>query len=115
MTPANNDTVVEKAVIEWLKAELYLDADRSIGPHTRINIDLGVAGDDGMELITAFGRKFSVDIELHNWTQYFGHEASATPLTLLKSLSRRLQGKAATDLPPLYVSYLARLACESRK
>jgi hypothetical protein len=100
----------DQAVIDWLRSELGLAADRSIKPTTRINLDLGVAGMDGFDLIRAFGERFEVDISTFPVDRYFGSEAGANPISVLWSLGRMLLGKNASGLQPLCVSDLMQLA-----
>lgn len=45
--------------------------------------DLGVDGDDAVELIVKFGEKFGVDIKKFNYQDYFGPECAFFPLFFL--------------------------------
>ncbi len=45
--------------------------------------DLGIDGDDAVELIIKFGDKFGVDIQKFNYQDYFGLEGAFCPLFLL--------------------------------
>ena len=45
--------------------------------------DLGIDGDDAVELIVKFGKKFDVDIQKFNYQDYFGLEGAFCPLFLL--------------------------------
>ena len=46
-----------------------------ITPETRLAEDLGVAGDDGEDLLIAFGNEFGVDVSDVAFISYFGGEA----------------------------------------
>ena len=45
--------------------------------------DLGIDGDDAIELIVKFGEKFGVDIKKFNYQDYFGPEGAFFPLFFL--------------------------------
>lgn len=98
---------ISNAVIEFVAAETLVDVGK-ISPSTSINHDLGVAGDDGVELLNAFAEKFDVDMSGLQ-TDYFGAEASGNPFSLLRGAFLLLMGRkgeANSGLPSLPVSVL---------
>jgi hypothetical protein len=110
MPYAGDDDSLFSDIVSWLRQELRLSAAAQLKSSTRINIDLGVAGDDGVELIEAFGVKYNVDVTQFPYARYFGGEASANPLSVLRSAGRVLVGKSASGLDPLSVLDLVSLA-----
>jgi acyl carrier protein len=50
---------------------------------TRINIDLGVDGDDAVELLDEFSKHFNVDLSYLQYDKYFGPEAGGGDLISL--------------------------------
>ncbi len=58
-------------------------APNKIRRQTQLRRDLGVEGDDGVELIEAFGRRFGVDVSGCTLGLYFGPEGSVGPIELL--------------------------------
>ena len=64
---------LEEGVIEFL-AFFTGVKPQLIYPHTTLYGDLGVAGEDGFELIQAFGVKFQVDLTDFQSERYFGSE-----------------------------------------
>ncbi|MCW5714079.1 MAG: DUF1493 family protein [Bauldia sp.] len=47
---------------------------RTLTPATLINHDLGVTGDEAMDLIFAVRREFDIDISDFPWSNYFSGE-----------------------------------------
>lgn len=110
MTNARTDTDLATDIAAWLREELRLGKTRMIDASTRINLDLGVAGDDGADLMKAFGERYGVDVSTFPCGRYFGSEASANPVSVVWSLGRMLVGKSASGLQPLFVRDLVELA-----
>lgn len=57
---------------------------RKIKLNTRLFHDLGIDGDDGVELLGAFCEKFQVDPHAKLMDRHFGTEAAATPWTFIR-------------------------------
>jgi hypothetical protein len=76
---------------------------------SRINLDLGVAGDDGVELIQAFGKAFGVDVSTFPYMKHFGSEG-INPFALFGMLFRFVTGRRVINLDPLTVRDLLMLA-----
>ena len=77
-----------------------------IQPAHRLNVDLGVDGDDAEELLRAYREKFRVDMSGFDFHRYFGDEPDAVSLFLL--LWRLLTGDEKPE--PLFVRDLVRSA-----
>ena len=69
-------------------------APESIKPDSTLFADLGIAGDDGVEFILEFSRRFGVDICGMNVGEYFGDEG----FSLAFWRSRRLVPIAVEEL-----------------
>lgn len=110
MTNASRNDLTDEVLL-WLKDHLGLRASAVLTPETRINMDLGVDGDDGAELLRAFAERFAVGIDKFSGARYFGPEASGSPMSLL----RRILGiRGSQALDPLFISKLVELATRAR-
>jgi len=81
--------------------------------------DLGVDGDDGLELIDAFGKEFDVDISTFDHGKHFGPEAGGCGCPFLLALfqyfrSPKRDGHAAAVVEPISVRDLVEAAHEGR-
>ena len=56
-----------KLLLEEQQGVVYPEMDEN----TRIEDDLGIRGDDAVEFLIAFGRKFDVDVSRFNVSDYF--------------------------------------------
>jgi acyl carrier protein len=65
---------LQENLIEFVSAELGVKPSR-LSPNTRLNQDLGVDGDDGLEFMSAFSHRFGVNMSAFEASQYFGPEA----------------------------------------
>ena len=72
--PTLSNVEQAQAVIDWLRAHLQLRGDTIVTLDTAINTELGVDGDDGIELITAFGQAHAVDVSGFPYAEHFGPE-----------------------------------------
>ena len=74
--------------------------------------DLGVAGDDGVDVLEAIGRHFDLDVSQVDCDKYFGPEQSFSPLYALWCLihGRRLDA----DIVRLQISDLRRSIAAGR-
>jgi hypothetical protein len=102
MKNATSDASTEE-VLHWLRDYLRLRPSTSLTPDTRINLDLGVDGDDGLDLVRDFGERFSVDLESFPCNRYFGAEASASPLALVSMIWRWMSKRKLRSVDPLFV------------
>lgn len=100
-----------------LKARLIALIAREVGVSpARLNLemaladDLGVAGQDGADLLDAIGREFGVDLSVVDWAEYFGEEAPFDPLLAVWRGFERLfrRGLRESDSPPLRIRHLLR-------
>lgn len=75
---------LEESVIDFVAAFTGFKAER-IHSQTTLYGDLGVAGDDGLDLIQAYGKKFQVDLTEFQSEHHFGSEGVSilAPLGLL--------------------------------
>lgn len=75
---------LEECVIEFV-ADFTGFKPELIHLHTTLYGDLGVAGDDGLELIQAYGKRFQVDLAEFQSLRHFGSEGLSilAPLGLL--------------------------------
>jgi hypothetical protein len=109
MRSAKNRSDVEQQICDWLRAYLKLGAHVPLTSETRINIDLGVDGEDGADLMRDFSARFSVDLASLPPGHYFGPEAGASPVVLLAALWQWAK-RERHELTPLYVKDLAQWA-----
>ena len=65
--------ILDESVIEFVAAFTGFKPER-IHFHTTLYGDLGVAGDDGLELIQDYGKKFHVDLKEFQSARHFGNE-----------------------------------------
>ncbi len=65
--------ILEESVIEFVASFTGFKPER-IQLHTTLYGDLGVVGDDGLELIQHYGKKFHVDLTEFQSARYFGNE-----------------------------------------
>ena len=82
-------------------AEYWEEPKSRLLAETSINIDLGMDGDDGLEFMQAFSRRFTVDLERFPHDNYFGVEAAATPISIIVSMIRWLTTSRSTKLSSL--------------
>jgi acyl carrier protein len=67
----NNKTFEE---IKTFVIEQALIADSGLSRDTRIEKDLGITGDDAVELLIAYSKQFNVDVSKFNAAEYFEPE-----------------------------------------
>lgn len=77
--PTLND--LEESVMAFVAREASANRN-SMSPETDVVRDLGVDGDDGMELVAKFAEHFRVDLSSFDSSVYFGPEASFNPLAV---------------------------------
>ncbi len=73
-------SAVEAEVVELLAQQLGIPTSR-ISRTSRLLEDLGVDGDDAVELVDAFAGRFSPDLESleRHWSRHFGPEGWSWP------------------------------------
>lgn len=114
MSSADRFDQLQADIIAWLRSELRVPENRALSPQTSVNVDLGVDGDDGVELVAAFCARYKVAPSAIQLNRYFGPEAGANPISLLLGLARAFVGKNVSRLEPLRISRLVRLAAEAQ-
>lgn len=103
MTSASSSPDVAAEVLGWLRQYLRLNESTRLTPQTMVNFELGVDGDDGVDLLSEFGRRFDVDVESFPYARYFGPEAGASPLALISTAWRWVTARRSQSLDPLRV------------
>jgi acyl carrier protein len=87
--------IIERDVISFLGEWLSCD-DKKLGLDTRIGEDLGVDGDDAVELLEEYSKRFSVDISNFPFNEYFGPEVGSNPISFLYCLFVKNPGNLKT-------------------
>jgi len=87
-------------------AEYWEEPESQLSAETSVNNDLGMDGDDGLEFMQAFSRRFAVDLATFPHNNYFGAEAAATPISLIAMMIRWLTTGKSTKLSPLTLRQL---------
>ena len=98
----NHPDEVYLLVVDFLSDELSVNKEK-LSPHSRIFHDLGVDGEDGVDLLNAYSKKFNVDISDFPYSAYFGDEGTISPFGFL---ARLLKGRTKDNKKPLTVSDL---------
>lgn len=88
-------------------AEYWAEPKSQLFAETSINNDLGMDGDDGLEFMQAFSRRFAVDLGTFPHDNYFGAEAAATPISIIALTIQWLTTGKSTTLSPLTLRQLA--------
>ncbi|MBU2714257.1 DUF1493 family protein [Zooshikella harenae] len=99
----DSDNDVYQTLTAFLTDWLSIRKTTKLTPSTRIFHDLGVDGDDAVELLEAYSEKFQVNLDKFSINQYFGEEAPLNPLDLVTYL---LRGKLQADKKPLTIKDL---------
>src|SRR5690242_10606973 len=76
---------LEAHVIRFLRERTGTRRTKITGS-TELFRDLGVDGDDARELLDAFEQEFLVNMSGCKFDSFFGPEAGAAPITLIKSM-----------------------------
>jgi hypothetical protein len=95
--PATGKSLMEQRIIEFVAAETGVRAEK-ISLSTSLFSDLGVAGDDGYDLIQNFARTFSVDITGVDSSLYFGGEGANPLMLVIKKLRPKILPLTVEDL-----------------
>lgn len=112
MNNAINRVELERKICIWLREHLGLGPQIKLTLATRINMDLGVDGGDGDDLLRDFSRRFGVDPAKIPSHTFFGPEAGPSPIGLISRLQAWIGGHRA-GLTPLYVNDLVEWAYKS--
>lgn len=88
-------------------AEYWEEPTSRLFAETSVNNDLGMDGDDGVEFMEAFSRRFAVDLGRFPHDNYFGVEAAANPISMIASMVRWVTTGSSTKLSPLTLRQLA--------
>lgn len=113
MTNASRSDLGEE-VVGWLRDHLRLPTSITLTLETRVNLDLGVDGDDGAEFLNAFAKRFAVDIASFANERYFGPEAGASPMSFLRRILAIAGTRGAEVLDPLFIKDLVELVSRAR-
>ena len=96
--------------VKTFVAEFSSVRKERISAETRVNDDLGIDGDDGEDFLESFCARFGVDQSIFPPEKYFGPEAAANPLSVMRSITRRATTGSWTGLAPLTVGDLVNAA-----
>jgi acyl carrier protein len=96
---------IEKNVIAHIAEYIGADPDK-VTPGMDLFRDLGIDGDDAIDLITSFSKEFQVDVSNFDFGKHFGPE---WPPSLLATLFRRIYSKA-NNITPLTIKDLIKAA-----
>jgi Protein of unknown function (DUF1493) len=99
-------------VVAFVAKETAIRVDR-IRPDTTLVGDLGITGDDGIELLEAFSRRFGVDMSGCDCRRYFGLEGGGSPLAFFVWLSYLFKPgtpESKAGLQPITITDLVRAA-----
>jgi len=107
MVTENGQAELESQVIEFLARHWQVPTD-TLKAHTRLVHDLGIAGDDAVELMEAYVERFSVDCQGLIFENYFPCEGFDL-IGIVISLFRRPK-----RLKPITVSMLIESARAGR-
>lgn len=73
---------------------------KSVTPDNDLEWDLGITGDDAVDLILEYGRAFNVDVATFQYDNFF-HEEGLSFVILIKKLFRRPKGRKPFTLQHL--------------
>ncbi|MCX2800793.1 DUF1493 family protein [Microbulbifer thermotolerans] len=76
---------IKARVIDFLSNETAISASK-INLSTRLFHDLGIDGEDAMDLISEFSKSYEVDVSNFQYSEYFGNEGAASPFSLIKMI-----------------------------
>ena len=75
-------TTLEERVLAFVARESSANADKMF-LSTKLSGDLGIEGDDAVELMARFAEQFNVDMSAYRHSDYFGAECSFVPLAVI--------------------------------
>ena len=94
--------LIEEQVKLFVAQQTEFKIDK-ISLSTELGKDLGIDGDDAVELLENFSEKFQVDLSTFEFDKYFGMESGLNPVMWLISM---LFGSSVYDLEPLTIQDL---------
>jgi hypothetical protein len=102
---------LDQRVVAFVAAQCGVSSDR-IRPQTTLLGDLGIDGDDGIELLEQFADEFAVDLARCNPTRHFGPEGlwPWAPIYWLILALRRGTPEQRARLSPISVADLIHAA-----
>ena len=107
------DTDLETTVKAFVARERGTNVDHLTLDSTLFG-DLGTDGDDGWELIEAFGKEFDVDLSGFDPSKHFGPECGPNPVTLfiwfVEEVLRRRDPHEVWGLTPITIRDLVKAA-----
>lgn len=104
-----NDGAIEEAVIAFIARQTSARIQK-LTLQTRLAEDLGVAGDDAIELFEGFSEEFQVDLSDFQYDRHFGPEGSDLIGWLLSILSKEHR----KELKPVMIQDLVAAAKAKR-
>ena len=108
----NNNTATEQAVIDFV-VWFFGDDRKTITLETLVVQDLGIDGTDALSFLTAFSKRFAVDISEFQKAEYFHDERYRHRFSVWR-LFFQGHGYPVHDLKDLRISDLVR-AAEQKK
>jgi acyl carrier protein len=78
--------IVEEKTLEQVKQilwDLHGDRPERVSLKSDLFADLGIDGDDAVEVFQRIEEKFEIDFSLMKWERHFGPEAGFNPFVLL--------------------------------
>src|SRR5687767_5048929 len=103
----NCNGLMNKEIFTHLKAFVVKQTgvhEEEVTPDASLENDLGVYGDDGVELIIKFGKEFNVDVSRFMAADYFSPEGDP----ILPAIIRIITGKKRRKLKGLTLNHLER-------
>lgn len=85
METQGSDTELEQRVIIFFCNHTGAKTS-TLDLNSRLFHDLGIDGEDALELLDAFSKKFDVDVSQFPFSEYFGNEGAISPLDLVLKL-----------------------------
>ena len=82
---SNNDKDLQKKVISFVSSFIGIRSE-SLHMESSLFHDLGVDGEDAVELLEAYSNKFNVDVREFPFLEYFGNEGVLSPFSLITKL-----------------------------
>ena len=96
----NNVTIEDR--VKSLVAQQTAIRIEKLSLQTELGKDLGVDGDDAVELLSKFSEEFQVDLSTFQFDKYFGPEAGIDPIwaliSFLDASRRKLEPVTIQDL-----------------
>jgi acyl carrier protein len=96
---------IKKRVIDFLSDETAIRASK-ISLNSRLFHDLGIDGEDAMDLIAAFSKSFGVDVSNFQYSEYFGDEGFCLLSELAELVKMILNRRTTADKKELTVEML---------